>query len=266
MKSMKEVLRIPALVAVCLLFSLQAAAQKRTPVKAGALISPADSLEGSGRVLSQRLFISRGELGTGMQFSYLGFSSQDSELMMLLQNLDAYGRTFSVSPVFSYAVRDNKAVGMKLKYSKTDAGVSEADMSLLSDDLSMKVENIQAHSNSIQTSVFYRSYIGLDSKGRFGLFSDISLSYSHSRTSFSYDTESLGSHTLGNRLKLGIHPGLEVFVMNNVSTHFSIGIGGVSYTNSKYFKDNVFVGRRNVSGAKFLLDISDISMGLTIHI
>lgn len=241
-------------------------AQRRTTVQMGTLMEGADTLGEKGRRLSQRLFISKGELGMGMQFSYLDLSSGDSEILMLIRNLNAYGTSFSVTPYFAYAVKDNHAVGLKLRVSKTDAGISSADLSLLSDDLSLSVEDVQGHSNSLQSSVFYRSYVGLDPHGRFGLFSDLSLGYTHSKTSYTYNSASLDAFTVSDKLKLGIHPGLEVFIMNNVSTHFSIGIGGISYTRSKYYRNDEPVGTRDVSKARFMLDITDISMGLTIHI
>lgn len=263
---MKRLTIILTVLALCLASAGELRAQRRTTVQMGTLMDGADSLGGKGRRLSQRLFISKGELGIGMQFSYLDLSSGDSEILMLVRNLNGYGTSFSVSPFFAYALTDNHALGLKIKVSKSDAGISSADLSLLSDDLSLNLENIQAHSNSIQSSVFYRSYVGLDSHGRFGLFSDLSLGYTHSKTSYSYNSESLGSYTIGEKLKLGIHPGLEVFIMNNVSTHFSIGIGGVSYTRSKFYRNDEPVGTRDVSRARFMLDVTDISMGLTIHI
>ena len=44
-------------------------AQRRTTVQMGTLMEGTDTLGEKGRRLSQRLFISKGELGMGMQFS-----------------------------------------------------------------------------------------------------------------------------------------------------------------------------------------------------
>lgn len=53
--------------------------------------------------------------------------------------------------------------------------------------------------------------------------------------------------------------------MNNVSSVFSLGIGGISYTNSKNVRNGEVTGVRNTSNARFMPDITDISMGLAIH-
>ena len=154
---------------------LAAREKDKTPLKMGALIEPADSAKAYGRRLEQRLFITKGEFGVGAQFSYLDLASSDSQVLMLLQNFNAYANTFSVSPLVSYAFADNRSVGIQMKYSTSDVAVSQADLSLMSEDLKLDIKDVEAHDNSIQTSVFYRSCIGLDSHGRFGLFNDILL-------------------------------------------------------------------------------------------
>jgi hypothetical protein len=45
-----------------------------------------------------------------------------------------------------------------------------------------------------------------------------------------------------------------------------MGIGGVSYNNTKYIKGDEIIGTRNFSKANFKLDILDISIGLSIHL
>lgn len=236
----------------------------REPVKMGVQLHESDTVK--SRKLDQRLFVVKGDLGVGIQFSYLDMTSSDSEFMMLLQSFNAYGSVFSVAPFVSYAIKRNQSLGLRVKYLKADLGVTNADLSLLSDDLTLNLQDIRGHANSIQGILFYRTYIGLDNLGRFGLFNDLSLTYARSKTSFSYKDRDLGSYTISNRLKLGLHPGLEFFMMNNVSTHVSIGIGGVSYTNSKFYKDGAVSGTRNATKARFMLDITDISIGMTIHL
>ena len=133
---------------------LAAREKDKTPLKMGALIEPADSAKAYGRRLEQRLFITKGEFGVGAQFSYLDLASSDSQVLMLLQNFNAYAKTFSVSPLVSYAFADNRSVGIQMKYSTSDVAVSQADLSLMSEDLKLDIKDVEAHDNSIQTSVF----------------------------------------------------------------------------------------------------------------
>lgn len=236
---------------------------KREPVKMGTMIKEKDP--GAGRELDRRLFMPKGAKSAGVQFSYFDLSSTDSELLMLIRGLHAHGTYFSVAPFVSYCIKDNKAVGLKIRYSIAEAGISEADFNLLSDDLNLSIEDIKGSSDSFMSEVFYRSYVGLDGHGRFGLFNDIALQYSSTKTSFSLSETDMDAYTMANKIKLAVRPGLEVFMLNNVSTQFSIGIGGVSYTNTKYVKAGERIGTNNVSRARFMLDVMDISMGLTLH-
>jgi len=252
--------------AACPSLSAQRRNGKET-INLGGTLSERDSVsKAKGRSLDNRLFMPKRDLGLGVQFSYFDISAMDSEFMMLLQNMNANGKYFSVAPFVTYSYKDNRSVGLRMRYSTFDAGVSNLDLSLLSDDLTFNASDIHGESTSMQYSVFQRSYVGLDKSGRLGLFSDVSLSYSRTQTSFLSGSDPLDAYTVTRRIRLAAHPGLEIFVMNNVSTHFSIGIGGLTFTDAKNFKQGNVTGSRKYSNARFMLDITDISMGMTFHL
>ena len=114
--------------------------------------------------------------------------------------------------------------------------------------------------------MFHRSYVGLDAKGRFGLFSQSELIYTTGKYRFDVDSEMDNTYTKTNTLRLALRPGLAVFMMNNVSVHASIGVGGVSYNHYKYFEDGVQVGKRSAGKANFKINITDINIGVAIHL
>ncbi|MGM9790218.1 MAG: hypothetical protein ACI3Y9_07910 [Candidatus Cryptobacteroides sp.] len=248
-----------------LVTDLAAKDRNREPRVMGVPMTVKDT-SSNGRRLAQRLFIGKGEVGLGVSFSYLDIDSNDSDYLMILQNCNAYAKTFSVVPMVSYAIRDNKAIGFRFKYSTSSGNISEADLSLLSEDLTLNVERIRASGNTYQTAIFYRSYLGLDDHGRFGLFNDVQLAYTHGRTTFSYGDAGLNAYNLSDKVNLSLHPGLEVFAMNNISLNVSIGIGGLRYTNIRCMENGEITGRRHAGNARFYLDITDIRIGLTIHI
>ncbi len=213
-----------------------------------------------------RVFMPQGDLSAGVQFFYVDLSSSDSEYLMLLQHLDADGSMMMISPYFDFTYRNNRSVGLRAKYSSAKGGISNADLSALSDDLSLSLNDIQADSRTVQAEVFHRAYAPLDKHSRFGVFTDLSLGYSYTRTSFSYNEESLDTYSAANRIKIAVHPGLMVFVTNNISTHVSIGIVGATYNHIDYYKNGEIVGTRDFSKVRFMLDILDISFGLSFHI
>lgn len=218
------------------------------------------------RGLTQHLIIPKGEWQVGAQISHVSMSSSNSEYALLINGLDANGSITKIAPFVSYAFKNNQAIGLRFQYATADANIDAAELDLLSDDLEFELENLRGRLTSYQTSVYYRTYVGLDNRGRIGLFNDITLSYNNSKTSFRYNAQTENAYTKSNQLKLSLHPGIVVFAMNNLSTHVSVGIGGVSYNNTKYYRDGACVGKRDFSKANFKLDILDISIGLSVHL
>lgn len=218
------------------------------------------------RGLQQHLIIPKGEWQVGAQISHVSFSSNNSEYLLIVQNLDANGSITKVAPYVAYSYHDNRSIGIKLQYSAANGNINKGDLDFLSDDLNFSVEDVHANMNSFQTAIYHRSYIGLDDRGRIGLFNDVSLSYTNGKTVFTYNAETMDTYTRSNKLELSLHPGIVVFAMNNVSTHVSMGIGGVSFNNTKYIKAGEVIGTRNYSQAKFKLNVLDINIGVTIHL
>ena len=232
----------------------------------GAMSSFAAQRDSTSRKLGDNhLFMPKGAVSVGMQFSYLDIGSGNTTVMLLLKGLDATGTYFGIGPYFGYTFKDNKTIGARLKYSNTTGVIGNARLELPGLDIDLGVDDLNANSSSLMAELFYRSYMGLDNKGRFGLFFDIALQYTNSTSSFGSGPEAGSALTKSNKLRLAARPGLEVFVMNNVSSVFSLGIGVISYTNSKNVRNGEVTGVRNTSNARFMPDITDISMGLAIH-
>ena len=176
-------------------------------------------------------------------------------------NIDANGAITKIAPFVAYSYRNNRSIGVKFQYSTASGAVQQGDLDLLSDDLNFHVEDIRADLLSFQAAVYHRSYVGLDNKGRIGLFNDIVLGYTNSRTEFVYDTNTEDTYARTDQVKLSLHPGVVIFVMNNISMHVSMGIGGVSYNNTKYIKNGETIGKRDFSKANFKLDVLGRSIG-----
>lgn len=240
--------------------------QKRQPIRMGAEIRKDSLKKKRTRTLSEHLIIPKGEWQVGAQISHVSLSSNNSEYMLLLNNLDANGSITKVAPFVAYSYHDNRSVGLKLQYTSASGDIEDGNLDFLSDDLNFEIEDVRASMNSFQAAVYHRSYIGLDNRGRIGLFSDISLGYTNSKTVFTYNEDTADTYARSNQLKLSLHPGIVIFAMNNVSTHVSMGIGGISFNNTKYIKAGETIGKRNYSKANFKLDVLDISIGVTIHL
>ena len=61
-------------------------------------------------------FVYKGECMLGLTASYGKISSENSDLMLLLNDINIGLRSTTVRPFFAYAYRDNMAVGIRLGY------------------------------------------------------------------------------------------------------------------------------------------------------
>ncbi len=218
------------------------------------------------RGLKQHLIIPKGEWQVGAQLSHVSLSSDNSEYMLLINGLNANGSITKIAPFFAYSYHNNRSIGLKFQYTTASGKIKQGELDLLNDDLNFSVENLKAEMTSIQTSIYHRSYLGLDNKGRIGVFADIALSYANNKNVFTYNNQTEDTHARTHQVKLSLHPGIVVFAMNNISTHVSMGIGGVSYNHTDYVKGGKTIGTRDYSKANFKLNVLDISIGLSIHL
>ena len=113
-------------------------------------------------------------------------------------------------------------------------------------------------------AVFERTYVGLDSHGRFGIFWDYLLGYTWNKTQFYADAQS-SSYSLSKKVHLGFSPGVVYFPMNNLSVQFSVCIADFSYNIVSVYNKGVCVGNRQVWKAQASLNMLDLNFGIAIH-
>ena len=230
-------------------------------IRLGSEMLPSDTTK-SFR-LKNHLIAPRGEWQCGLSVMYADISSSDSDIMMLLQGLNAQASILRLAPEAAYTYAENKAVGARFQYTNIDGMVDAASADLLG-NLTVSFENVNASSRSMSGSVFHRTYVGLESKGRVGIFWDYVLGFTRSKTVFAMGAPS--TYSISNKFHLGFAPGLVYFPMNNLSVQASICLADVSYSSVKAYESRVLSGQRQQWKAQASISILDINFGLTIHL
>ena len=117
------------LVVLALLLAVDASAQKRNATREttvlGSEIYTRNSFNKNSRGLSQYLIIPKGEWQLGMQVSHVSISSNNSEYMLLLNNIDANGSITKISPFLAYSYRNNRSIGLRMQYSTASGRVAQ---------------------------------------------------------------------------------------------------------------------------------------------
>ena len=201
----------------------------------------------------------KGDWQCGIAVMYADFSSADSEFMMLLQGVTANASFLRLAPQAMYTYANNHAIGVKFQYTNINGSLDSASADLLG-NFSMSVDNLDARSRALSTSVFQRTYWGLDKRGRVGLFWDYILGYTRKNVNFTS-----AGYTITHKVHLGFAPGLVYYPMNNVSVYASICLADISYNNVTAYENNAITGTSNSWKAQARINVLDLNFGLAIH-
>lgn len=217
-------------------------------------------------ILNYRL-IEKGKWMGGLTFSFINYESEEGSLLYsMLGDFDANFSIKAFNPYVGYAIKDNTVVGVKFGYNRVIGDLGNIDLNLGS-DMSFSIGNMRYSEDLYSIGLFHRSYIGLDSSGMFGLFNETHLTYKRGHSNFtngkSDSADITNTETTINELRIGINPGVAVFITKNVSAEMSFGVAGFKYRSERQNNSLGEEGKRDTSGADFKINILNINIGLT---
>ena len=223
------------------------------------------------REINKLKFAYKGEVMMGLTASYGTVSSDDTDLMLIFDNIDADATIATVKPFVGYFYRDNNCIGIRFGYSHMGGTLDNTYFDAgEGNDLSGQLPYVDLSSDEYSFGIFHRSYAGLDPKGRFGLFAEFELALSTGHSSFAYDPDhnegGAPNRTYNDKtqVKLAFNPGAAVYIFPNVC---AFGLGGIQYTSiTQKDADGNKIGSRKASNMRFRLNIAAINFGMTIHL
>lgn len=222
------------------------------------------------REINKLKFAYKGEVMMGLTASYGTLSSDDTDIMLILDNINAEGTVATVKPFVGYFYRDNNCIGVRFGYRHMGGTLNNARFDAgESNDILWDVPYFDSSSDNYSFGVFHRSYAGLDPKGRFGLFAEFELAVSTGSSKFAYEADDLIKYTYSDNMqvKLSFNPGAAVYIFPNVCATLSFGLGGIQYSSVKQKDENGNkIGSRKASNMRFRLNIAAINFGMTIHL
>ena len=212
----------------------------------------------------------KGEFLVGLTASYGTLSSEDSDFMVYLDNINVDGALTSVKPFFGYFYRDNRLIGLRLGYQYLDGDLGSLDLDLgEQNDITLNIEGMELTNHSYSVAAFHRSYVSLDPRGQIGLFAEIEGSMQFGRGEFINSSGDTPKYTESKNMKfkIGFNPGMAIYIFPSVCATVSIGLGGIQYTSVEQFDETgEKIGSRRASKMRFRLNVADINFGMTFHI
>lgn len=241
----------------------QSAKESKNHIVLGSEIVPRDTTQ--QHRFTNHLIIPKGEWQCGVLVMYADFDSVNSDYMLVLQGLSAKASMLRFAPEAAFALSDNHVIGARFQYTKANGMIEDVTADILG-NLDLSLENFSAESLSMSANVFYRTYIGLDKHGRFGVYWDYVLGYTRSKSQFSSDDDP-SPYSFKQKGYIGFAPGLVYFPMNNISIQACISLADVSFNHVvAYNANSELTGTRTAWRAQARLNILNLSFGLTIHL
>lgn len=222
------------------------------------------------RNIDRNKFVYKGEVMLGIAASYGTLDVEDSDLMLLVDDINLGLRRTAVMPYVAYAYRDNRSVGLRFGYEslRGDLGNIALDLGSAA-DLSFSLADLGLKSESFAWSLFHRNYIGLDRRGIVGAILETEVLVNTGTSSMYTGTGDTREYSVSKNFaaKLNFNPGIAVYVFPEVCVTVTVGIGGITYNNIRqYDAVGVQTGRRDHSAMKFKLNIADIQIGVVAHL
>ena len=222
------------------------------------------------RNIDRNKFVYKNEVMLGLAASYGTLDISDSDLMLLVDDINLGMRRASVMPFIAYAYRDNQTVGLRFGYDfiKGDLGNVALNLGSVA-DMSLSLADIGLRSDNYSWSVFHRNYIGLDRRGIVGVILEAELLVKTGTSSLYTGVGDSRTNTVSNNFaaKLNLNPGLAVYVFPEVCVTVTVGIGGLKYNNVRQYDAlGVETGRRDHSALNFKFNLADIQIGIVAHL
>ena len=222
------------------------------------------------RQINSNKFVFKGESMMGLTVSYGTVDSEDSDIGLIIDNIDLNGQMFTIKPHYGFFYRDNNAIGVRLGYSYTNGNLGNAGLNLgEANDISLSLGGLGYSSRGYTAAIYHRSYMSIDRKGRFGLFAEWELSGGFSESRFDFSSgESVTSNVAHSyNAAISFAPGVAVYIFPNVCASLSFGMGGLQYKHIKQMDaEGNFTGQRDLSKLRFGLNLAQINIGVNIHL
>ena len=211
------------------------------------------------------VFVPKGQWITGFSFAFSEHEENDYQFL-IVNKLNSDGYSFKVSPMVSYAVKNNLTLGGRFTYNRSLTKFSGLDFNL--GDLELGLEDTNQLTHSYMVMGIMRNYINLGSSKRFALFAETQVKFGGGKTRLVNGAEETLKGTFANHMEFGIGltPGIVAFVNNFTAVEVSIGVLGIDFSKTNYKEGQIYTGKSTSSAANFKINLFSIGLGLAFYI
>ena len=244
-----------------------ATAGEVTPAGTDKPLTVNEARRNRGLVAINNVFVPKGQWVFGGYASYSTHTNKDYTFVVF-EDIDSDGYTFKVSPMISYALKDNMALGLRFIYGRTLLKVNGGELNLGDEESGTHITADYYYSlkHSYSVAAIWRQYIPLGRNKRFALFNEMSLSVGGHQAKFAADSPIRGTYETGSEVSLGVSPGLIAFATNTLAVEINIGVMGISYNTSHQVHNQVETADVRSSFMNFKINLLSIGLGVSFYL
>ncbi len=219
------------------------------------------------RKLYNWLIYPNGQWHLSLSANYGDISTEDTEILSLMKEIDINGKIYSIKPSISYFFKSNLCAGIRLAFTKGELGIDSFKVDI-DEDMNFNLHDIKYSSDSYAAAVFLQQYFGLSRRGRFAVYNEVELAVGMGNKHFArpFDGVMKDTRTKTQSLNINYSPGVSIMIMKNAAFNLSFGIFGFRLQNEKQWENGEEAGNRLTSGINFRFNIFNINFGVSIVI
>lgn len=210
---------------------------------------------------SSGAFLKKGTWMVGGTASY-SLHQNDNYEFLVADNINSIGYRLNVSPAFSYMVKDNMGMGMRVDYSRNMFRLDTAAVNLAGTAIPFK--NYHVLKQTVTVKAIVRNYIPIGDSKRFAMFGETQLSFEFGKGkvlngNLPYPK---GSYNIDNSFGINICPGLIAFADDHFAVEVSANMLGLRLTNTRQLQNQVYQGSRSSTYFNFRVNVLSVGVGL----
>lgn len=212
------------------------------------------------------VFVPKGQWVTGVSVSYSQSNQKDYQFLVF-ENLKGKTYSFNVAPMLIYMVGNDVGTGGKFGYSRSLTKLEQADV-ILGSDTEYNVDHLYRLAHNYYGMAVLRNYFAIGNSLRFGIFNEVQLQLGggQSKVMTGLGETLSGTYERNLNFKVGLAPGLVMFLNNYSALEVNVGVLGFSYTHTRGFRDQIYESERSSKSANFRINLFSVTFGVGFYI
>ncbi len=219
------------------------------------------------RKLYNWLIYPKGQWHISLSANYGELTTEDSEILSLMDDINVHGIIYSIKPSVSYFFKSNLCAGIRLAFTKGELGIDSFKVDI-DEDINFDLHDIKYSSESYTAAIFLQQHFGLSRRGRFSVYNEVEIAAGTGNKHFirPFDGELKDTRTKTQSFNINYSPGVSIMMMKNAAFNLSFGIFGFHLQNEKQWENGEESGNRLTSGINFRFNIFNINFGVSVII